>query len=285
MSPVLFAFLISLFAGLSTALGGLLPFFPKASDKRVLCFSLGLSAGVMVYISFMELMGEAIDGLAGLYGDRRAGLMALGFFVLGMLVIALIDHLVPEEENPHEFGGGDDRKLGKMGILSALAIALQFIKIQVGANGGSINLGLVPLSLIALRHGPTKGFIAGGLVYGIITCITDGYGFQTYPFDYLIGFGSIAEIGFFSKLCFKGEEGWNPLGFLYIFLGIVLATLVRLIGSTISSMVIYGYDLVAALTYNGIYIPVTGAVTLACMEALYIPIAKVNRIFPVERNA
>ena len=124
MSPVLFAFLISLFAGLSTALGGLLPFFPKASDKRVLCFSLGLSAGVMVYISFMELMGEAIDGLAGLYGDRRAGLMALGFFVLGMLVIALIDHLVPEEENPHEFGGGDDRKLGKMGILSALAIAV-----------------------------------------------------------------------------------------------------------------------------------------------------------------
>ena len=87
MSPVLFAFLISLFAGLSTAIGGLLPFFPKASDKRVLCFSLGLSAGVMVYISFMELMGEAIDGLAGLYGDRRAGLMALGFFVMGMLVI------------------------------------------------------------------------------------------------------------------------------------------------------------------------------------------------------
>lgn len=124
MNPVLFAFLISLFAGLSTALGGLLPFFPKAGDKRVLCFSLGLSAGVMVYISFMELMGEAIDGLAGLYGDRRAGLMALGFFVLGMLVIALIDHLVPEEQNPHEFGGGDDRKLGKMGILSALAIAV-----------------------------------------------------------------------------------------------------------------------------------------------------------------
>lgn len=177
------------------------------------------------------------------------------------------------------------RDISEIGILSALAIALQFIKIQVGPDGGSINLGLVPLSLIALRHGPTKGFIAGGLVYGIITCITDGYGFQTYPFDYLIGFGSIAEIGFFSKLCFKGEDGWNPLGFLYIFLGIVLATLVRLIGSTISSMVIYGYDLAAALAYNGVYIPVTGAVTLACMEALYIPIAKVNRIFPVERYA
>ena len=174
------------------------------------------------------------------------------------------------------------RDISEIGILSALAIALQFIKIQVGPDGGSINLGLVPLCMIALRHGPTKGFIAGGLVYGIITCLTDGYGFQTYPFDYLIGFGSVAEVGFFSKLAFKGEEGWNPLGFLYVFIGVVLATAVRLVGSTISSMVIYGYDLVAALAYNGVYIPVTGLVTLVCLEALYVPIAKVNKIFPVK---
>lgn len=177
------------------------------------------------------------------------------------------------------------RDISEIGILSALAIALQFIKIQVGADGGSINLGLVPLCLIALRHGPVKGFIAGGLVYGIITCLTDGYGFQTYPFDYLIGFGSVAAVGFFSKLSFSGKDGWNPLGFLYIFIGVVLATAIRLVGSTISSMVIYGYDLVSALAYNGVYIPVTGAVTLACIEALYVPIAKVNRILPVEQAA
>ncbi len=61
-----------------------------------------------------------------------------------------------------------------------------------------------------------------------------------------------------------------------------MATAVRLVGSTISSMVIYGYDLVAALAYNGVYIPVTGLVTLVCLEALYVPIAKVNKIFPVK---
>ncbi len=177
------------------------------------------------------------------------------------------------------------RDISEIGILSALAIALQFIRIPVGASGGSINLGLVPLSVIALRHGPTKGFIAGGLVYGLITCLTDGYGFQTYPFDYLIGFGSIACLGFFSKLVFSGKEGWNKWGFLYIAIGSILMTLVRLFGSTVSSMVIYGYNLPAAIAYNGVYIPVTGAITLACLEALYIPMARVNLLFPSKRIA
>lgn len=125
MNPTLFAFLISLLAGLSTAIGGLVPLFTDRRSTRFLCFSLGLSAGVMVYVSFMEMLPEAIVSLSAYYSRRTAGLMALGFFLIGMAVIALIDRLVPENDNPHEFGserkGGD---LGKMGLLSALAIAV-----------------------------------------------------------------------------------------------------------------------------------------------------------------
>lgn len=60
MNPTFFAFLISLLAGLSTAIGGLVPLFTDRRSTRFLCFSLGLSAGVMVYVSFMEMLPEAI---------------------------------------------------------------------------------------------------------------------------------------------------------------------------------------------------------------------------------
>lgn len=117
-----YAFLLSLLAGLSTAVGGLLPLFQKKISSSFLCFSLGLSAGVMVYVSFMEILPESIHMLSGAFGDKLSGIIALGCFFLGMLVIAMIDRFVPEEENPHEFGR--EFSLQKMGLFSALVIAI-----------------------------------------------------------------------------------------------------------------------------------------------------------------
>lgn len=171
--------------------------------------------------------------------------------------------------------------LAEMGVLSALAIGLQFIKIPIGATGGSINLGLIPLFMIALRKGPVQGFIASGLVYGLVTCLTDGYGFNTYPFDYLLGFGGCAALGFFKNLCFtKDAKGWKYAGFAWIFVGVAIASVVRFVGSSASSMINYGYTVTAAMAYNVIYVFVTGAVSLVAMLLLYIPLAKVNKIVP-----
>lgn len=122
MPPILFAFLVSLLAGLSTGIGGLIPFFRKRDDTKFLCFSLGLSAGVMVYISFMEMLSDAVEQLVPTQGEGKAQLTALAFFLLGMGLIALIDRLVPEDHNPHEFGHSGP--LGKMGVMSAVAIAV-----------------------------------------------------------------------------------------------------------------------------------------------------------------
>lgn len=173
------------------------------------------------------------------------------------------------------------RDLTEIGVLSAMAIGLQFIRIPVAAGPGSINLGLIPLFVIALRHGPSKSFMAGAFIYGLVTCLTDGYGFFTYPLDYLVGFGGVCALGFFRNLIFtKDEKGWNVAGFFYIALGVIIASLIRYIGSTASSMVNYGYSFQAALIYNAIYIPVTGAVSLGAMLLLYIPLAKLEKIFP-----
>lgn len=170
--------------------------------------------------------------------------------------------------------------LTEIAVFSALAIALQFIKIEIGATGGSINLGLIPLFFIALRHGPVKGFFASAFVYGIITCVTDGYGFYTYPLDYLVGFGGVAVLGFARQYVFRKDKDFTIPGFFIITGGVIIATLIRYVGSTTSSMVNYGYGFIDALVYNGIYIPVTGAVSLAAMLLLYPAIGRLNRLFP-----
>lgn len=175
----------------------------------------------------------------------------------------------------------DVKDVAEIGVLSAMAIGLQFIKIQIGATGGSINLGLVPLFMVALRKGPTKGFIASAFVFGLITCITDGYGFSLYPLDYLVAFGGCAALGFFRNFCFTNDEkGYNYLGFVWIAVGVILGSLIRFVGHTASSIINYGYTLTAAMAYNYIYVFVTGGVSLVAMELLYIPLAKVNKMFP-----
>lgn len=90
---------LSLMAGLCTGLGAALALFLKKTDTRALTYALGASAGVMVYISFMELMPAATEMLGDGNGSKW---IILGAFFGGMAVASLIDHFVPEDENPHE---------------------------------------------------------------------------------------------------------------------------------------------------------------------------------------
>lgn len=168
MNPFVFALLISLFAGLSTAIGGVIPFFTKKTNTKFLCFSLGLSAGVMVYISFMEMLSGAIGSLEETFSKRSAGLLALLFFLLGMALIALIDHLVPEEDNPHEFGRESSGKsLKKMGVLSALAIAVHNFPEGLASFMSALNDPVSGLSIalaIALHNIP-EGITVSSPIY------------------------------------------------------------------------------------------------------------------------
>ncbi len=128
---VLIAFLLSLAAGLSTGIGGAIGIFAKRSNTKFLTFALGLSAGVMVYISFIEMMPESLSMLETTYGLKGAKLVQLLSFFAGMLLIAIIDKAVPESNNPHEAKnwnpqdeGYKAHELEKTGILTGLAIAI-----------------------------------------------------------------------------------------------------------------------------------------------------------------
>jgi ZIP family zinc transporter len=120
--PVGIALALTLLAGLSTGIGSAIAYFIRRPRIAYLSFALGFSAGVMIYVSFMELLPQAIAGA----GQAQAVL----FFFIGVAFIGLIDLLVPEPENPHNLEGLDEpqgphgeRRLMRTGLLMALAIA------------------------------------------------------------------------------------------------------------------------------------------------------------------
>jgi len=126
------AFGLTLFAGLSTGIGSALAFFTKSTSTRFLSLSLGFSAGVMIYISFVEILQKAKEALIPGYGEKLASWYTVLAFFAGILIIALIDRLIPSYENPHEIrrvedvarNGKKDPKLVRMGLFTALAIAI-----------------------------------------------------------------------------------------------------------------------------------------------------------------
>ncbi len=131
-STVVIALGLTLLAGMSTAVGSLIAFVSKRTSTRFLSCSLGLSAGVMVYVSFMELLPDAMAKIESLYDGRLGELYVLSAFFGGIALIALIDYLVPEDENPHEAHTisemqaplGSNHHLKRTGCMLALAIGI-----------------------------------------------------------------------------------------------------------------------------------------------------------------
>jgi ZIP family zinc transporter len=124
--------LLTLLAGLATVAGSLIAFFSNRTNRRLLSFSLGLSAGVMIFVSFVELYAEAQATLMASAGEKTGMWVTVMSFFGGMLLIGIIDRLVPSNENPHEARALEDMKaspakdgkLMRMGVLTSLAITI-----------------------------------------------------------------------------------------------------------------------------------------------------------------
>ena len=131
MNDVMFAFGLTLLAGLSTGIGSTIAFFSRKQDPRYLSVLLGFSAGVMIYVSMIEIFPKAQDALVSELGTKPGAWASVASFFAGIAVIAIIDHLVPKEANPHELansthpmGPASRSKLMRMGMFTALAIAI-----------------------------------------------------------------------------------------------------------------------------------------------------------------
>lgn len=102
MSQIMFPFLLTLFAGLSTGIGSLIAFVARKTNKRFLSLSLGFSAGVMIYVSMIEIFGKARSSLMEELGEKGGSWATVAAFFGGIFLIAVIDKVIPSEENPHE---------------------------------------------------------------------------------------------------------------------------------------------------------------------------------------
>lgn len=128
-SNFILALTLTIIAGLSTGLGGAIIIFTKKLSNKFLAASLGFSAGVMIFISLVEIFSEAQGSMVALYGEKMGYLYTLLAFFGGMGVIALIDNLVPSGENPHEMNtisleSAGNKNLMRLGVFSAIAIAI-----------------------------------------------------------------------------------------------------------------------------------------------------------------
>lgn len=164
---IVFAFGLTLFAGLSTGIGSCIAYFAKHTNVRFLSISLGFSAGVMIYISLVEILHKAMADLQGSMGARAGHWAATGAFFGGMAVIALIDKLVPSYENPHEphlaeqmqdtAAATKQRKLHRMGIMTAVAIAIHNFPEGLATFAAAIkdpHLGIAIAVAIAIHNIP-----------------------------------------------------------------------------------------------------------------------------------
>ncbi len=162
---VLFAFALTAIAGLCTGIGSALAFFTKRSNKGFLSLALGFSAGVMIYVSMMEIFVKAKDALVQVHGEVLGAWITVGAFFSGIVLIAIIDRLIPAYENPHEArrveemqgNGGEKQRLMRMGMFTALAIGIHNFPEGLATFFGALSdpgIGIAITIAIAIHNIP-----------------------------------------------------------------------------------------------------------------------------------
>ncbi|MBC8314133.1 MAG: zinc transporter ZupT [Bacteroidetes bacterium] len=212
--PVYFAFGLTLFAGLSTGIGSAVAFFSKRTNTKFLAGALGFSAGVMIYVSLVEIFPKAKDALSAALGETEGYWVTTLAFFGGLAFIALIDRLVPSFENPHEprsvedlKPAADDKKnktLLRMGLFSALAIAIHNFPEGLATFTAALTdpaLGISIAVAIAIHNIPE------GIAVSVPIYYATGNKRKAFFFSFLSGLAEPvgALVGFFILMPFMNE--------------------------------------------------------------------------------
>ncbi|MDR1980799.1 MAG: zinc transporter ZupT [Tannerellaceae bacterium] len=172
LQTILVAFGLTMIAGLSTGIGSVMAFFTKHTNTKFLSTALGFSAGVMIYVSFMEMMPQAKENLTGYYGQHWGMLYMLFAFFGGMGLINLIDFMIPEDKNPHEIQNVEelDKKqagLKKTGLLIALSIGIHNFPEGIATFTSALNSMEIalPITFAIAIHNIPEGIAVSVPIY------------------------------------------------------------------------------------------------------------------------
>lgn len=196
------AFVLTLIAGLSTGIGSLMAFFTKKTSGRLLAFSLGFSAGVMIYVSFTELLPAAHASVGASWGGVPGPWAVTLAFFGGIAFIGLIDRLVPYPRNPHEARRVEEAAgLSRTGLFAALAIAIHNVPEGMAtfyAATADLRIGVSIAAAIAIHNIPE------GIAVSVPVCCATGSRTRAFLYALLSGLAEPAGalIAFFLLLPF-----------------------------------------------------------------------------------
>jgi thiamine transporter ThiT len=158
------------------------------------------------------------------------------------------------------------RQIALMGMLVAISIVLDAVfKFYQQANGGSINLAMVGLVLIALSFGWWQSWLAITVVFGLLTAILDGY-FVYYLFDYFLALSGFVIIALMRKSILATNELKGLLTLTWTF---VFAFSWRLLMHVISGVLYFEVDWAGSLAYNLTYLLPSFFLSFAILLTLY----------------
>lgn len=216
----IFAFTLTLLAGLSTSIGAVLAFYSKSRSHTFLSVGMGFSAGVMIYVSFMEILGKSSSSFGTIYKNELLGeSLALLCFFAGIAISALIDRIIPKDVNPHEPKSNselselkphaksavpENSSLKRTGIFTAVAIAIHNFPEGFATFVSALHepaLGISIAFAIAIHNIP-EGMAVSLPIYHATQNKKSAFWYAT-----LSGFAEPvgALIGFFLLLPFMGE--------------------------------------------------------------------------------
>ncbi len=175
-AQIMMAFGLTAVAGLSTGIGSMVALFARGLNHRMLSGALGFAAGVMIYVSLVEIFAKAQRNLIDVFGHRLGSWATVVAFFGGILIVAVIDRLIPESENPHEIhhlkekaeGAGTPAALHRTGVFVALAIAIHNFPEGLAtfmSALGDMRLGFVIAVAIAVHNIPEGIAVAVPIYY------------------------------------------------------------------------------------------------------------------------
>lgn len=245
MKDVWIAFGLTLFAGMATGIGSAIAFTARRTNYRFLSISTGFSAGVMLYVSFVEIFYKGLSALTEAYGEYWANWINVASFFGGMLLIGLIDNLIPSAENPHEIhgetetaplhdplapfpdfsaatlvkgtttagihdhSGGQNHKLLRMGLFTALAITIHNFPEGLATFLAALHdphLGVAIAIAIAMHNIPE------GISVSVPIFYATGDRRKAFVYSFLSGLAEVvgAAVAYLALQLFVGDSGVIP---------------------------------------------------------------------------
>jgi len=170
------------------------------------------------------------------------------------------------------------REMVEIAFLVALAIVLDLAGIKIV----HASFTMVPLFVLAYRHGFVKSLIVISVVYAVVTLATDGWAvdIRSLILDYSLGYGVISLSGLFAKKIFNDKQN-HFANIAWMVVSTILCGALRIFCSTLSGVVVWETPWLESFLVNlTVYVGWDCLFAVVVLPLLYYPLIKINKMFP-----